>query len=232
MISEKKILNLEKRRNIYNFIEKNPGLHIIEISRRLNIPKTTLIYHLRFIEKLGLLKKKPGNKFTRLYISNKISVKEKAILDLLRNKIPCRIFLYMCFTLSYSATEIGKELEVNISTVSYHLKKFIDLGLIEEVKVENGSLRPFKRNDIILQRNPVRSEKIFQAKDWGEMSSIYKVLIMYKHSLSDEEIINDYIEYLKEIKKDGVIKKHKSVDYLFNTFAEYISDVIKPPFCS
>ena len=43
------ILELEKRRKIYNYILTNPGLHFNEIVRGLQIPKTTLEYHLNYL---------------------------------------------------------------------------------------------------------------------------------------------------------------------------------------
>ena len=71
------ILELETRRRIYNFILKNPGLHLREISRRSNIPKTTLIYHLNFLEKQGLIKTEANSRFTRYYTTNKVGKKDK-----------------------------------------------------------------------------------------------------------------------------------------------------------
>ena len=51
MISKKNILKLEIRRKIYDFVDKNPGLHVREISRRMDIPINTLIYHIKYLKK-------------------------------------------------------------------------------------------------------------------------------------------------------------------------------------
>ena len=59
------ILELETRRKIYDFIQKFPGLHVREISRRLEIPFSTLQYHLRFLEKRELVKAKDDGKYIR-----------------------------------------------------------------------------------------------------------------------------------------------------------------------
>ena len=48
------ILNLENRRKIYNYIRDNPGLHLRELSRRLNIAYYNLDYHIRYL-KLSLI---------------------------------------------------------------------------------------------------------------------------------------------------------------------------------
>jgi len=54
MISKKNILKLEIRRKIYDFVDKNPGLHVREISRRMDIPINTLIYHIKYLKKLDV----------------------------------------------------------------------------------------------------------------------------------------------------------------------------------
>lgn len=50
-----KILKSETRKQIYNFILKYRGLRLREVSRKLKIPMSTLNYHLRYLEKYGLI---------------------------------------------------------------------------------------------------------------------------------------------------------------------------------
>ena len=50
-IDEKSILQLESRRQIYILIKKHPGLNLMELIRRTNIPKSTLKYHIDFLKK-------------------------------------------------------------------------------------------------------------------------------------------------------------------------------------
>ena len=53
---DKKILfELSTRRRIYAYIYKFPGNHISKISRDLKISKSTLIYHLKYLEKRDVL---------------------------------------------------------------------------------------------------------------------------------------------------------------------------------
>jgi len=89
------ILKNEKRHNIYNFILRNPGLHLRELSRNLKIPIATLNYHLRYLEKQGLIEKKSTGRFSRYYTVNQISKIDKKILGVLRRKLPRDIILYV-----------------------------------------------------------------------------------------------------------------------------------------
>jgi len=49
-MKKKDALDLEIRRSIYNHILKSPGLHERELARVLDIPLSTLDYHLYYIK--------------------------------------------------------------------------------------------------------------------------------------------------------------------------------------
>ena len=55
LMRKEELLKLKIRRQIYQFILKYPGFHFSEISRKLKIPKTTLNYHLSYLEKYGFI---------------------------------------------------------------------------------------------------------------------------------------------------------------------------------
>ena len=55
MISKNEIFELETRKRIFNFIKDHPGFHRRELERVLNIPFSTLTYHVRYLEKNELI---------------------------------------------------------------------------------------------------------------------------------------------------------------------------------
>lgn len=79
-MSIEKILNLEKRRIIHNIILKNPGIHLREIVRKSKIPKSTLKYHIIYLEKQNLIIKKVDRGCSRYFVSNAVGNYEKKIL--------------------------------------------------------------------------------------------------------------------------------------------------------
>ena len=70
---------------------KYPGLHFREISRILNIPKTTLDYHLRILEKKELIISECNGRYVRYFVKNNVSEQDKKILGILRIGIPLKI---------------------------------------------------------------------------------------------------------------------------------------------
>jgi len=243
MVFKDDILKLEIRRNIHSFINKNQGLNIREISRRLDIPKSTLIYHINYLKKLGIIKEEIEGNNKRIFIANKIGKQDKEILLLLRKKIPRRIFLYLIVSCAFSQKDICNELELSPATVNYQIKKLLKMNIIEEAKVENGRVFPFKtfkRVDYYFKRNLRGSEKIYIRKSQEIIDDVYRVLITNKSSLEDEKIIESYIRWLKyvykieeEIKKKGLKMSKNRPGFektLFFVLDFVNEEFFKPPF--
>ena len=95
MISKDEILKLETRKDIYDFILNNPGLHLHEIQRRTNIPLGSLRYHLKFLEKLDLINIKIDKNYKRHYVKNTVGANDKKILNLLRQETTIRIVIML-----------------------------------------------------------------------------------------------------------------------------------------
>jgi len=123
LVSKKNILKLKKRRKIYEFVDKNPGLNVREISRKLNIPITSLSYHLKYLKKLDLIEEKQEGNYKKIFIMNKISVFDKKMLSIIRNKNSCKILIYVYCMLLCSKVELSKELDIPQPTVSYYINK-------------------------------------------------------------------------------------------------------------
>ena len=253
MIIKEDILNLEKRQNLYKFILKNPGLHLRELSRRLKIPITTLKYHLRFLKKFDLIEERYTGQCKQIYISGKMSKEDKQLLALFKEKIPCRIFIYLLFRFTFSRKELSKELEESPARISYHIKKMLDMEIIEKATVENGFIRPYPdpNNRVISKREPVGREIFYRRKKNKKIiTRIYRVLVTNRDNIYDKELINTYIDYLKKLHELGFsgkkLKKlankkviqNKGIKNTFavipnmNSLFDFVSEIIKPPFAT
>jgi len=246
MITRKNILDLETRRKIYNFIKENPGVHLREISRRIDIPITTLNYHINYLKKIELVSEKKDLRFKRTYIREQVGLKEKRILELVRKEKPLKILIYLSITSACSQIELSRELEISPQSVSYYLKKMESEAIIERAPFKNGFIVPFENaknpdnQDCVILRNPIKSEKFFRWKDEETYELAYKVLIKYRDSISKKKIIDSYLNYLKNIfsyieymKKSNIkrTKKFWSLESGFDNFLDFISNnFLKPPF--
>jgi len=128
VFNEEKVLLNDKRREIYNYILDNPGCYLRELSKNLNIPVSTLTWHLRILEKANLIKsKKFGNRL--IYYPADMDM-EDLLLLYLKNETQKSIFEYLLKSPAH-LRKIAKDLNLNVETVRYNLKKMESLGIVK-----------------------------------------------------------------------------------------------------
>ena len=127
----------EKRKLIYDYILEYPGLHTREISRKLNIPRSTLLYHLNYLKKSGFIVERNEGSYLRYFDSKKIETIDKEIFALLRKRVVRNILLVLAYYRVCTQAEIVKHLEndCNIkkhpTTIAFHLDRLIEMGVVE-----------------------------------------------------------------------------------------------------
>ena len=131
-----KILEIETRQQIYNYILKYPGRHIRDLSRQLDLPKSTLIYHLKYLKKHGFIEENLYENYTRYYALKQVDRYHKEILNLFREEASRRVILYLAQNQFSTIDEISKNIHKHRSTVSHHLKKLSNAGILRYHKID------------------------------------------------------------------------------------------------
>lgn len=226
---ENTILEFKRRREIYEFISQNSGLHMRDISRKLNVPFTSLKYHLNYLEKRGFIISRDDGKYSRYFISLEIGEKEKRILNCLRKRTTLHIILWFFIAVQCSQKDISRFLEKHPTTISFHLRKMIQTGIIEQVSIDKGVIHN-EIPPITINRPQVSSEKIYVLQDpW----MIYDLLIKNKENLGDKEVVTGIIEYVEFIISEGIPKqiqnREDTKESILNTFYGFF---FPPSFCS
>ncbi|WP_456472637.1 winged helix-turn-helix transcriptional regulator [Methanocaldococcus sp.] len=132
---EEEVLLNNTRRMIYEHILDNPGIHLRAIAEDLNLSVSTVLWHLRILEKAGLIKKeKLDNKLTfyPTYIN-----KEDMPKFYLRTKIQREIFNYLKNCNGAHLRKIAKDLDKNVETIRYNLKKLEEMGIVKKKEDKN-----------------------------------------------------------------------------------------------
>ncbi|MFA4907327.1 MAG: winged helix-turn-helix transcriptional regulator [archaeon] len=130
-------LALESRNSIYKSISKNPGLHFRELQRRTKLAVGTLQYHLDYLQKNHLVRGEREGKFVRFYsVRAKTIGEETKIMPLLRHESMRHIVLYLMEKQRATNKVIARETGLSPSTVSWHLKKLAESGVI--IKKRSG----------------------------------------------------------------------------------------------
>lgn len=221
-----KILSLEVRNKIYNFISDNPGTYPGAIEKKLGIPRTTLDYHLRFLERKNLVNIDSDGLYNRYYITGLTSQTNKKILGVLRKKTHCEIILYLLCTGIASQIQLCKELEKNPSTIASTVSCLIEKDILEEVKKNKDNTFETKYKNKIIRDQKGR-EIIYRLKNPEE---IHNLILTYKSSLLNDNISRSMFNYLKLFASGEVPKKRYCNAKTINNFESILHDVFPHPY--
>ena len=184
-------LEFKTRKEIYNFILEYPGVHLRELFRRLSYSDGAIKYHLNFLKKQHLIVKKHEMGYNRFYVLNGLGKSEIKILNVIRQKTPRHIILYLFLCVSASQLELSKELNKDPKTINFHLKKLKEYGIIEVAPVEDGMIHTSYKKQKLFGRSPVAREIFYRLRD---PYLIYDVFLVYKGKLFDGNIASDIFE--------------------------------------
>jgi DNA-binding transcriptional ArsR family regulator len=122
------------RREIYELVCETPGTYFYEIVSELATPQGTLSWHLRMLEKDGLIKStKFGGK--RLYFPKMLRSEqaEKAYL-VLKNETAVQIFDEIINNPGSYQSEIAEKIGVHHDTVRHHIERLAKAQLIQIIR--------------------------------------------------------------------------------------------------
>jgi predicted transcriptional regulator len=158
---KEEILENDRRRKIYAVIKKNPGLHIRELQRVINIPLASLQYHLNYMARRNIIIEEKGEHYTRYY-TKALDPEEKKILSVLRQKTMREIVLIILVSKKAKYQFLVDNLKIPTSTVSFYIKTLLANDIVERTKIGYENVYTIKNED-----------------------KISKVLISYQSSLLD-----------------------------------------------
>lgn len=122
---------METRRRIYEVITAFPGLHFRGIQRKTKLGNGSLKYNLSVLERRGVIESEKLGR-TRRYYPRGFSQREKRLLGLLRLRTVRRILMYLLTRGEARHGDIARALELSPSTVTWHMKKLMEQGVVAE----------------------------------------------------------------------------------------------------
>ena len=156
------VLENENRRRVYAAIETNPGIHLRELQRTLDLPLATLEYHLSYMTRKKIIFREAEANVKRYY-TKPLDSEDKKVLSALRQKRLREIVLIVLANQKARYQFLADYLKLPHSTLSFYLKYLVDHG--------------------ILSRERVGYENIYTVHDEERVA---KVLIAYKLSFLDK----------------------------------------------
>ncbi len=144
---DEEVLAVKTRRELYQYVRSNPGFHLREIARALNLSITLADYHLRFLEKNELVSWTMDGEYKRYYPRSQpgdtgsrpaLTEEQKRILAYLRQPVPFRVLAFLMEREAATHKEILEHVPVSPSTLSHHLKKMQYAGILGRAEERSG----------------------------------------------------------------------------------------------
>ena len=164
------------RDEIYKFVTENPGIRYRELLRLVGISNGVLTYHLGILEKSARIRveRKSNNRVSRYFVAN-ISNQDSNIIGCFRSKVTRNITIFILRNEYCTFNEIADHLGKAPSTISWHIKRLKELGILE---VTHGSER-----------------LLYSVTDKAQVD---RVLSKYKETFT-EKVVDNYTEMIDKL---------------------------------
>lgn len=116
------------------FIQHNPGCHLRQIKRDLDMSMGTVQYHLNLLEKSGKISSE-RHSLHRFYFPVAIFDKyDRNILKILNQETAREILMFIVERKNPTQTEIVNSIKISAASVNWHIVRLTNFGMITEVR--------------------------------------------------------------------------------------------------
>ncbi|MDG6906326.1 MAG: winged helix-turn-helix transcriptional regulator [Nitrososphaerota archaeon] len=119
---------------IFEYVKAHPGTHLRRIGRELGLGNGDLQYNLYILEKQGKVSATKRGLYKFVFPSGIFGEKETAILSALSTESQREILIHLMKNPALSQSQIAHLVGLTPATISWHMKRLVDLGLVERVK--------------------------------------------------------------------------------------------------
>ncbi len=110
------------RSQIFCYVNQNPGVQFRGVAAALFLPVGLAEYHLGVLVKAGLLSFSRDGRYKRFFVSKQYSIREVALICLLRRKTTKRIFETLLRKKELSHCRLAEEVDVTSQALTWQMK--------------------------------------------------------------------------------------------------------------
>lgn len=127
-------LRVASRRRLFEFVERNQGVHQRAIARATHLSISTTLYHMDRLEVCGLVVARPDGRYKRYFTGHALAIAEKDRLVALRHAAPCRIIVALLGIVEATQRDLARILACSRSTISFELNHLLASGIVVREK--------------------------------------------------------------------------------------------------
>lgn len=120
------------QRRILDYISAHPGVHLRQICRELGLAMGDVQYHIQRLERDGRINSLRRGLYRFFYVSSLFGDRQREVLSVLTLDTPRELLLSMIEKPDSGQEELARAAAVSQPTVSWHLKRLVQLGIVEK----------------------------------------------------------------------------------------------------
>jgi len=120
------------QRRILDYISSHPGVHLRQICRDLGLAMGDVQYHIQRLERDNRVSSIRRGLYRFFYPSTLFGEKQRDVLGLLTLDTPRELLLHIIEKPDSGQDELARAIAVSQPTVSWHLKRLVDMGVVEK----------------------------------------------------------------------------------------------------
>jgi predicted transcriptional regulator len=147
------------RKDIYRYITDNPGEHLANITKSLDLGLSSVRYHLSVLEGMDKIVCHKNGKYKRYYVNQNGYSKYtngngyKHIMSALKNNTARKIVKFLISNPESNQKSVSESLKLHPSTVNWHAKRLRDAEIISKRK--NGKEIVYSLNEDVQLRKVI-----------------------------------------------------------------------------
>lgn len=124
------------RLKVHEAVLRYPGIHVRGLERHVHASAPLVQYHLRRLVEEGFVEAHEQGGYTRYYPTDKarqlrVTDRDLPLVGLLREEVPLHVVLILLDHGPQTHAQLVERLGMAKSTVSYHLAKLAEAGIVE-----------------------------------------------------------------------------------------------------
>lgn len=134
------VLNNQKRKQIYNFILKNPGVYFNTIVRSLKLNKPVIVWHINMLSRFDFIKREEFENH-EIFFDSRLSAMNRKFRYFTSKDESKKILEYLRENdYGITKTHLSMNLGMHHNTITKYLNKFEDFNIIIKKKIAKRTL--------------------------------------------------------------------------------------------
>lgn len=131
-IERSELLDNDTREELYEAVKDQPGIHAHALSQAVEIGWGTTVYHLRRLEKNGMVTSEKRGRYRRFFPAAGYVARTREILSVLQNETTNDIARTVLKEPGLNQKAICEKLDISPSLANWHIKRLVEADLVEK----------------------------------------------------------------------------------------------------